>query len=200
MTVLPAPPVSAPAPPPPASRTGSARHRRTKAGGRLTARRDLGHARSPAPPHGAPPRSKDAGPRWLRRPLALHAPDTQDAETRPASRARAPQPARTRPRRSTLRGSQPRDYFAARLLAPRYFLPRTRRRAARTAWRRWRAPEELCRGGGWGRSAGPLRPRRGLDAPLGSLARSLPPVPVRPAPRHGGAFASPTSGASHRVG
>lgn len=191
-----------PSPPPPHPRRPPALALLASAAQRPAAaslRAGIRTTRAP-PPRRAPPRSKDAGPRWLRRPLALHAPDTQDADTRPASRARAPQPARTRPRPATPHDSQPRDYFAARLLAPRYFLPRTRRRAARTAWRQWRAPEELCRGGGWGRSAGPLRPRRGLDASLGSLARSRPPVPVRPAPRHGGAFAGPTSGASHRVG
>lgn len=135
------------------------------------------HAR-PRPP----PRSADAAAPTSSPPLALHVPDEQDAEARPAS----PQGRQPHPRRAT--PPAPRGGTTSLPAPPRYFLPRTRRCAARTAWRRRRAPEI------WG-YAGPVRPRRGLHAPLPrSLARS------RPAPRHGGAFASPTSGASHRVG
>lgn len=65
-------------------------------------------------------------------------------------------------------GSPRGDYFAPRPSVPRDFLPRTRRCAARTAWRRRRAPEEL----------GVRRPGQASARPTRStcsLVRSLPP-------------------------
>lgn len=101
-----------PSPPPPHPRRPPARARLASAAQRPAAASPRAGIRATrTPPLPAPPRSKDAGPRWLCRPLALHAPDTQDADTRPASRARAPQPASRHaarlPAEGLLRGPTP---------------------------------------------------------------------------------------------
>lgn len=163
-------------PAPSASRTGSPRLRRlrrcrTKAGGRLTARRNPAtHAPAPRPA----PRTQ---PRLAAAPCASR-PRRGGRRGEARLPAKAPHPRRATP-------PAPRGGTTS-LSAP----------PSRATSCRGRVGARRARHGGgarlrsWG-YAGPVRPRSGLPSPL---ARS------RPAPRHGGAFAGPTSGASHRVG
>lgn len=148
------------------------------------------HWLAPPPPHKGrrpPHRAQGSGPRAPPTPAPFGsarrtAPtrhDTQDAGASPASPSQGRRP---HPRPATP-GALPAEGLlgSPARLAPRYFLRRTRRRARHGGGARlssW----------GWG-CAGPLRPRRGLHAPL-----------ARSPPRHGGAVASAAPGASHRVG
>lgn len=134
--------LATPPPPPPLPHKGRRPPHRAQ---------ESGHAR-PSPP----PSSADAAPAG-RRPLRFTPP------TRRTPR-RGPPPGKGATSASCHAAGSPRgNYFALRPSVPRYFLPRTRRCAARTAWRR-RAPEEL----------GVRRPGQASERPTLS-ARSLPP-------------------------
>lgn len=154
---------------------------------------ESGHAR-PSPP----PRSADAAP-------ASSPPLCASRPRRAGRRGEARLPAKApHPRRATPPAPRGGTTSLPAPSVPRYFLPRTRRCAARTAWRRRRAPEELGVRRPGQASARPTRSRSGRSLPPGAPPwRSLrrPDVRCHSSSRVRGGRASPArccAAAAHR--